>query len=63
MPFVKFPTLHILILLSTFNFLFLITFFIYWSNSFYKQLAILEQNLNLVKNELIFLKTENSAIS
>jgi len=62
-PFSKSPLLSILISLSLFNFLFLITFFVYWSNTLYRQLEIFEQNLNLVKSELIFLKTENSALS
>jgi hypothetical protein len=61
--FSKSPLLNILIYLSLFNFLVLITFFVYWSNTLYKQLEIFEQNLNLVKSELIFLKTENSALS
>lgn len=33
------------------------------SNTLYRQLKIFEQNLNLVKSELIFLRTENSALS
>ena len=42
-----------ILFLSLFNFLFFIIFFIYSSNKFYKQIEILEQNLNLIKNEVV----------
>jgi len=61
--FLKNQTFNLILFSSIFNFLFLIILFIYWSETHYRQLEILEQNLNLIRSELVILKTENSTLS
>ncbi len=60
--FLKNQTFNLILFSSIFNFLFLIILFIYWSETHYRQLEILEQNLNLIRSELVILKTENSTL-